>query len=167
MAEPAARLKGILDMQAQLLPIIRHMDRLLDAIATTCAGKVIIGGSLTVSHKRCFRAFGLEVPPEVYRMLLDIYQDSGLARYTLELAGCSAEAAQQMYQKAHLLAVYQGNKVCIHLLSVHVHIYIRGRMYQKAHLLAVCQGDKVCTHILSVHVHIYICLLYTSPSPRD
>ena len=61
VAEPAARLKGILDMQAQLLPIIRHMDRLLDAIATTCAGKVIIGGTLTVSHKRCFRAFGLEV----------------------------------------------------------------------------------------------------------
>ena len=73
VAEPAARLKGILDMHAQLLPIIRPLDRLLDTIATTCAGKVLIGGSLTVSQKRCFRAFGLEVSPDVCRMLLGVY----------------------------------------------------------------------------------------------
>ena len=68
-----------------------------------------------------------------------IYAYMHTYRYTLELDGCSAEVAQQMYEKAHLLAMYQGNKVrlhilfvraigiCIHILSVHRHIYIGGR----------------------------------------
>ena len=47
-----------------------------------------------------------------------IYADMHTYRYTLELDGCSAEVAQQMYEKAHLLAMYQGNKVRLHILFV-------------------------------------------------